>query len=164
MQEASAPSPDFDSVLRAVSVDIAQISKADQLKTVWQKYLGRKGSIKLMLSQIGQIDSAEERKLFAGKVQQLQAQAARLFEEREKQLTLSTQDQALRDQAETLNLKSVKLGHLHPITQTIREMNRLFISMGFSIVDGPEIERDEFCFQRLNVPPFHPARDMQDTI
>ena len=57
-----------------------------------------------------------------------------------------------------------KIGHLHPISQTIREMNNLFLSLGFSVMDGPEIEEDEFCFQRLNVPKDHPARDMQDSI
>jgi phenylalanyl-tRNA synthetase alpha chain len=57
-----------------------------------------------------------------------------------------------------------KLGHLHPITQTERELNTLFRNLGFSLYDGPEIETDEFCFQRLNVPFDHPAREMQDSI
>lgn len=57
-----------------------------------------------------------------------------------------------------------KAGHLHPITITERQINALFRQLGFSIYDGPEIETDEFCFQRLNVPLDHPAREMQDSI
>jgi phenylalanyl-tRNA synthetase alpha chain len=56
------------------------------------------------------------------------------------------------------------LGHLHPITQTERQLNNLFRGLGFSVYDGPEIETDEFNFARLNVPPDHPAREMQDSI
>lgn len=56
------------------------------------------------------------------------------------------------------------LGHLHPLTQTENQLNKLFQSLGFSIYDSPQIETDEFCFERLNVPKDHPARDMQDSI
>ena len=55
-------------------------------------------------------------------------------------------------------------GHLHPITATELELNRLFLSLGFSIYEGPEIETDEYCFERLNVPKDHPARDLQDSL
>lgn len=57
-----------------------------------------------------------------------------------------------------------KYGHLHPITVTENQINNLFRSLGFSICDGPEIETDEYCFERLNVPQDHPSRDLQDTI
>ena len=57
-----------------------------------------------------------------------------------------------------------KVGHLHPITITERMLNDLFARLGFSIYDGPEIETDEFCFERLNLPKDHPARDLQDSI
>ena len=57
-----------------------------------------------------------------------------------------------------------KIGHLHPITQTERQLNDVFLKLGFSLYCGPEIVTDEFNFKRLNVPPDHPARDMQDTI
>jgi len=62
------------------------------------------------------------------------------------------------------NISLPKLGHLHPITQTERQLNELFRKLGFSIYESPEIVTDEFNFTRLNVPQNHPARDMQDTI
>ena len=57
-----------------------------------------------------------------------------------------------------------KLGHLHPITQTERQLNEVFRKLGFSVYNSPEIVTDEFNFERLNVPQNHPARDMQDSI
>ncbi len=55
-------------------------------------------------------------------------------------------------------------GHLHPTTLVVREMNRIFQSLGFSVADGPEIETDEYNFDRTNLPPDHPARDLQDAL
>ncbi len=63
-----------------------------------------------------------------------------------------------------ISFGSPKVGHLHPLTQTENQLNKLFQSLGFSIYDSPQIETDEFCFERLNVPKDHPARDMQDSI
>ena len=61
-------------------------------------------------------------------------------------------------------LALAKVGHLHPVTQTERQLNELFRKLGFSIYTSPEIDTDEYNFARLNVPTNHPARDMQDTI
>jgi phenylalanyl-tRNA synthetase alpha chain len=74
------------------------------------------------------------------------------------------EEKTLKDDQELLEFNPPKIGHLHPITETINKMNKIFLSMGYSIIDGPEIEEDEYCFKRLNVPADHPARAMQDTI
>jgi phenylalanyl-tRNA synthetase alpha chain len=58
---------------------------------------------------------------------------------------------------------AARRGHLHPITQVRREIEAIFIGLGFDVVDGPEVETEEFNFDRLNIPSHHPARDMQDT-
>lgn len=63
-----------------------------------------------------------------------------------------------------LEIENSSYGHLHPLTQTENQLNKLFQALGFSIYDSPQIETDEFCFERLNVPKDHPARDMQDSI
>ena len=97
-------------------------------------------------------------------MQELYKEALSVFQEKEDSLKGDEFKEKLESQAEQLNYDIPKIGHLHPITKTIREMNQLFVSMGFSIMDGPEIEQDEYCFQRLNVPMDHPARDMQDTL
>ena len=58
---------------------------------------------------------------------------------------------------------NIKLGALHPLIKLYKKMEKIFINMGFSVVQGPEIELDEYNFEKLNIPPHHPARDMQDT-
>ena len=63
----------------------------------------------------------------------------------------------------TLPSKKVKRGSKHPINRTIEEIEDLFVSMGYDVVSGPELETDEYCFERLNLPEGHPARDMQDS-
>ena len=63
----------------------------------------------------------------------------------------------------TLTSTKIKRGSKHPINRIIEELEDLFVSMGYDVVDGPELETDEYCFERLNLPKGHPARDMQDT-
>ena len=63
----------------------------------------------------------------------------------------------------TLPSSKVRRGSKHPVNRIIEELEDLFVSMGYDVVDGPELETDEYCFERLNLPKGHPARDMQDT-
>ena len=63
----------------------------------------------------------------------------------------------------TLPSKKIRRGTKHPMTMTIEKIEDLFVSMGYDVVDGPELESDEYCFERLNLPKNHPARDMQDS-
>jgi phenylalanyl-tRNA synthetase alpha chain len=63
----------------------------------------------------------------------------------------------------TLPGRKAPAGHLHPITLTLREIKKIFMRMGFDVMEGPEIENDYFNFEALNLPKDHPARDMQDT-
>lgn len=121
------------------------------------KYLGRSGLINLEFSKI---KSAENPKQFGETLNQLKKEV-------EKLISSKKFDEKTSVQKEKIGLPTValaKVGHLHPITITERKLNKLFRDLGFSIYHGPEIETDEFCFQRLNVPLDHPAREMQDSI
>ncbi|MDO8667665.1 MAG: phenylalanine--tRNA ligase subunit alpha [bacterium] len=143
--------------------DLLSAKLINDTEKIWRQYFGGSGSIKLALKEIKNLPVAEK-KAKAPLMQRLNQEALDLFKEKEKSLKNDKLKLELEAGAEELNYNLPKIGHLHPISQTIREMNKLFISMGFSIMDGPEIEKDEYCFQRLNVPIDHPARDMQDTI
>jgi len=143
--------------------ELDEITLLDDLQKLWKKYLGKGGEIKLMLKEISKMDKKEKSEQGAI-IQGVYKEATCLFEEKEKKLKKYHSEKELKKQAEFLNYDLPKIGHLHPITRTVREMNAIFESMGFSIMDGPEIEKDEYCFKRLNVPIDHPARDMQDTI
>ena len=128
-------------------------------------YLGRKGRLTSVLRRLGELPIEERRRLGG--------EANRLKQELES--ALETKRQELRDQRLTANVEAGRLdvtlpgrpkrvGRLHPITQTLREMVEIFVSMGFSAIEGPEVETDYYNFQSLRIPKDHPARDMQDTL
>lgn len=128
------------------------------------KYLGKKGELTAILKQMGKL-SAEERPVIgqvANEVRQtLEAAVARRQEE------LKARETELRLAAEKLDVtmpgKVRAQGGLHPLSIVQEDLIDIFRSMGFDVVDGPEVETDYYCFEALNVPKDHPARDMQDT-
>jgi phenylalanyl-tRNA synthetase alpha chain len=154
---------DAKDLLQKLEKRLSQTSSLDELNNLWHKYLGKRGIIKVLLREIKNL-TPEEKKETASLIQEIQKTASKLFKGKETELKELQLKQELIDEAESLDYRVPKIGHLHPITNTIRKINRVFLRMGFSIMDGPEIEDDDHCFRRLNVPPDHPARDMQDTI
>ncbi|MDD5639385.1 MAG: phenylalanine--tRNA ligase subunit alpha [Candidatus Pacebacteria bacterium] len=143
--------------------ELLEINEINGMEAIWKKYLADNGHIKKFLKEIKDMPS-EEKKVIAPLIQQHYKDALNLFEEKKLLLNKSDLAKILDEQAENLDYSLPKIGHLHPISKTIREMNSIFVNMGYSIMDGLEIEEDEYCFQRLNVPLDHPARDMQDTL
>lgn len=137
---------------------------AKELDNIRVRYLGKKGELTAILKQMGKL-SAEERPIIgqvANEVRQtLEAAVQKSLE------TLKEKELALRLAKETVDVtlpgESGKLGGLHPLSIVQNELIDIFQSMGFDIVDGPEVETDYYCFEALNVPKDHPARDMQDT-
>ncbi len=134
-----------------------------ELEAVFRKYLGKKGLVRGWLKGIEFLNS-EAKKERGFLVKDLQETLGGKIEERRQVLDDFQLQDSLKSQAENLDYETPKIGHYHPLTQTIRMMNRLFAEMGYSVMDGPEIESDEYNFRRLNVPEDHPAREMQDTI
>ncbi|MFA5433046.1 MAG: phenylalanine--tRNA ligase subunit alpha, partial [Candidatus Paceibacterota bacterium] len=143
--------------------DLQNAESSSDITKLWHQYFSDNGSFKLLIKEIKNLP-VEEKKTTALIIQQAYKEAQDLFTKKEQSIKEGEKSGSIKSQSETFNPSAPKIGHLHPISKTIREMNELFISMGFSIMDGPEIETDEFCFQKLNVPADHPARDMQDTI
>jgi phenylalanyl-tRNA synthetase alpha chain len=150
-------------LIEELKKDLETAESSAAITKLWHKYFSDSGSFKLLIKGIKDL-LPEEKKTTALVIQQSYKDAQALFGEKENEIKKGELSGNIKTQSETFNLSSVKIGHLHPISKTIREMNELFTGMGYSIMDGPEIEQDEFCFQRLNVPADHPARDMQDTI
>lgn len=143
--------------------ELSTIMSSDDLKTLWKKYLGKEGEVKLMLKEIAKMDQ-KEKNIKGSKIQEIYKETIALFKEKEESLNQKENNKNLKQQTENLGYEIPKIGHLHPITQTIRMLNKIFMDIGYSIMDGPEVEIDKYCFQRLNVPNNHPARDMQDTL
>ncbi|MBF89214.1 MAG: phenylalanine--tRNA ligase subunit alpha [Candidatus Marinimicrobia bacterium] len=139
------------------SIDSIKHSDVEQLKN---QYLSRKGEIALLFSELGLVEPPDRPKI--GKL------LNELKSDVEKQidvlLGLSTSPKSIDDNIDfTLPGYEFPFGSLHPITQTMREVKRIFQSIGFSSAYGPEIDDDYHNFEALNISKHHPARDMQDT-
>jgi phenylalanyl-tRNA synthetase alpha chain len=146
---------------------LAQIEAASDLKSlndIRVAYLGKKGPITEVLKGMGKLSAEERPKMgaLANEVRDAIAekietkQAAFEAEEVEKKLAAETIDV-------TLPGRPVKTGNHHPLTKIVEEIEDLFMGMGYQIAEGPEVEKDYFNFEALNLPKGHPARDMQDS-
>lgn len=140
--------------------DIAAVGTRARLEDFRIKYLGRKGSIAGLFEAMKTIASADRPS--TGKLlNELRQHVQRLHDEKEATMASTVVLQAGPDV--TLPGRRRYRGTKHPLTQTLEEIKAIFLSMGFGIAEGPEIEDDYHNFEALNFPPDHPARDMQDT-
>ncbi len=146
---------------------IQEINNCTDLKSLNDlrvKYLGKKGELTAVLRGMGAL-SAEERPLIGSLVNTVRDELESLIQEKENLLREEELNEKLKSEVIDVTLPStkVKRGSKHPINRIIEELEDLFVSMGYDVVSGPELETDEYCFERLNLPKGHPARDMQDS-
>jgi phenylalanyl-tRNA synthetase alpha chain len=146
-----------------LEAQIESLTDLTALKALRDEYFGAQGALKNALQALKVMD-ADLRRQEGPKLQEQKTRIENLFTQAEARLLEQGEQEKLSKKAENLGIGVPKIGHLHPITETILAMNEFFGRMGYSVYDGPEIETDEFNFQRLNVPKDHPAREMQDTI
>ncbi len=163
MNDSEEKKSDMEDLMEELEKDMSEIDSLESLKKNQEKYLGKKGLVKRLFNEIKSF-SGEEKIKRASLIQKLQKRATELIEKKEEILKKEHIDSKIKEEAESLDYSVPKVGHIHPITQTVAMLNKVFKGMGYSVLDGPELETDEYCFQRLNVPKDHPARDMQDTI
>ena len=128
------------------------------------KYLGKKGELTAVLRGMGAL-SAEERPVIGQLANEVRADIEGALNAKIKELQAKELDAQLKAEKldVTMPAKTAPMGHIHPLTQVQRELEDIFIGMGFSIVEGPEVELDYYNFQALNISENHPARDTQDT-
>ena len=154
-----------ETLLKMKEEALAALAAPDaDLEALRIRYLGKKGELTAVLRGMGKL-SAEERPVI-GQI------ANEVREAIENELTARAQEQktaalAARLTAEKLDVTVPgtvpEIGHIHPLDRVQRDMEEIFIGMGFDIVEGPEVEYAYYNFQALNIPPDHPARDTQDT-
>ena len=144
--------------------DMQEVKSLEDLKSLKVQYLGKKGALTEILRGMGQV-AAEERPKIGQMVNEVRADIeAKLNAHLEQLQTKALADKLANEKVDiTLPGRKPKEGHLHPINLTLREMKKIFMRMGFDVVEGPEIENDYYNFEALNLPKDHPARDMQDT-
>lgn len=154
----------IEQIKKSALEEIQNAKDGKELNEVRVKYLGKKGELTLILRGMGGL-SPEERPIIGNLVNQVRDELEAKIEEGEKHFA----DKVIEERLATENLdvtmpsKKLSLGSIHPITQVINDVKEIFIGMGYEIADGPEVELATYNFDKLNTPPDHPARDIQDT-
>ena len=143
---------------------LAQAGDLKALDDLRVKYLGKKGELTALLKQMGRL-SAEERPKVGQLANEVRSGIEALVEERTAAVKAALLDQklALEKLDVTMPGRAAPLGKLHPLTKVLEEVKEIFLGMGFSVAEGPEVETDYYNFEALNIPKDHPARDTQDT-
>ena len=155
----------MDELLQVAVRDLERIDNPDGLEQWRVAYLGRRGRLTLVLRGLPQLD-LEQRKVMGALGNEAKSKLEALLAQRTEEIN---QAQLARSAAQeridiTLPGRPITVGRLHPTTQIVREICDAFSGMGFSVVEGPEVEWDRYNFEMLNIPKGHPARDMWNTL
>ena len=143
---------------------IAASDALEKLNDIRVSYLGKKGQLTSLLKGMKDV-SPEERPKVGQMVNDARALIEGRLEEAKTALAQKAREEQLRKEVidVTLPAKRQEEGHRHPNTIALEEVERIFIGMGYEVMEGPEVEYDEYNFEKLNIPKGHPARDEQDT-
>ncbi len=143
---------------------LSAVTSAAELEELRVRYLGKKGEMTAILKQMGGLP-AEERPKMGQLANEVRAAIEEKLAEAKREVEARALEHRLRAEAVDVTVpgKSVKVGHRHPMYIALDEMKEIFIGMGFTVVDGPEIELAELNFDRLNAEEGHPSRDWSDT-
>jgi phenylalanyl-tRNA synthetase alpha chain len=154
----------LEELRRATLAAFASAASVEELETARVDALGRKGTLAQISKEFGKLTSEERSRLgkLLNSVKQDLESECQAKQQRFEQAAL-TERLANEWIDVTLPAPGIRPGSLHPITQIQTEIEDLFTSLGFAVLDGPEMESEEHNFDALNIPPAHPARDMQDT-
>ena len=154
----------LDQVVDSLDVELNSIDDLNELQQKKANYLGKKGIIAQVMSNMKDlsIEARKEIGMCSNKIKQMLEER---FEQKRQAIENAVIEKKLKNESIDVTLPGVQLptGCIHPLNQTIMDLEDLYISMGYTVAEGPEIETDEYCFEKLNLPKGHPARDMQDT-
>jgi phenylalanyl-tRNA synthetase alpha chain len=153
---------DLEAINKTIDSEIEQINSPEKLEEFRLKYLARKGILAQLTSSIPSLP-VEQRATFGQQVNILKTRITNLIAEKQKTF-IAQPDRKITSQVD-ISMPGIAqdLGHLHPLTQVMDEICAIFTRMGFSIVEGPEIETEYNNFTGLNIPLEHPSRDVFDT-
>lgn len=143
---------------------IKNIQNSQELQDLKVQLLGKKSEISNLLKGLGAL-SPEERPKVGALVNKARTEIEEKIEKAEKKIKEKMLEEKIQKETIDITLPGTKIqrGSKHPVNRVIEEIEDLFVSMGYDVISGPELETDEYCFERLNLPQGHPARDMQDS-
>ena len=153
-----------EEITKEMQEDLQSVSDLKSLNELRIKYLGKKGIITELNSEIKNVPN-EEKKVFGQRVNEVRTLFQTTYDEIKTRLEEEELNQKLSNEAIDISLPSTKvsMGAPNILEKLIEEVEEVFMSMGYDVVDGPEIEEDKYNFEMLNIPKGHPARDAQDT-
>ena len=154
----------LDNLRRSAESELQSARSREELTAIRTKYLGRKGLLTSMLRDLGKVP-VEERPGIGKLSNEIKEYLSAKLDRRIEAIDAELKGDALkRDRIDvTLPGRRISPGRTHPISQISDEISQIFVGLGFSVVEGPEVEFDYYNFEALNMPKDHPARDMQDT-
>lgn len=154
----------FCEIIESAKTELESTQSIKSLNELKPKYLGKSGLVTSLLRGMKDI-RPEERSSFGKLVNELKIQIEDLFGARETELKKKELEERFDREAIDITLpgKKQQIGSLHPLNIVKNQIIEAFSGMGFEVFEGPEIDTDYYCFQALNIPEDHPARDMQDT-
>jgi len=147
-----------------VKKDVGYAQNLKELDAIFRSYLGKKGELTQVLRSLSKLSKAERLKI-GKEANELRNFLKREFDKRQRELRSREVKEAEKEEwiDVTAPGKKIPQGHLHPLTQIQRKAQEIFQGMGFSVVQGPEVESEWYNFDALNIPSDHPARDLWDT-
>jgi len=153
----------FEQLKKTFSAALADVKDGVDLEEVKTKFLGRKGHLAILMKELAELAGEERRE-----IGQIANETKKAIEEGLARAEAAHQISQVCE-GEQIDVTEPAFpagerGHIHPVTQVQEKLEDLFYSMGFMVLDGPELESDYFNFTALNIPPAHPARDMQDSL
>lgn len=156
-----------EQLLKIEESAIAELSSCNDMSTLENlrvRFLGKKGELTAILKQMGGL-SAEERPLMGQLANKVRADIENAIAKKSEDLKAKELEKALENESIDVTLpgKTETIGKLHPLNTVLNEVKDIFLGMGFDIAEGPEVEYNYYNFDALNLPPDHPARDLQDT-
>lgn len=155
---------ELEKILENAKNEISDCEKSADLANVKAKYLGKKSELQELLSKMKDM-TVEEKKTIGKEINEAKQSINALVENKNKEIEDKILNAKLESEKIDITLPSKKLrrGSKHPMSRMVEEFEDIFVSMGYTVYEGLEIESDENCFQKLNLPIGHPARDAQDT-
>ncbi len=155
---------DLEQILIELKEKVEKINDLNELNNLKVEYLGKKGNISLLSSEIGKLQ-ADEKKTFGAELNKVKTEATALLDEKRVFLENKKLEEKLRNEKIDISLPAttIPVGSPNILEKIIEEVEEVFMSMGYDVVDGPEVEEDRYNFELLNIPKGHPARDAQDT-
>ena len=154
----------MENIINNLQEKLSEIKNINGLNELKSEYLGKNGIVSNLTSKLSDL-TLEEKKTYGAKINIIKNQVNELIDLKKQEIENILMNEKLNNDEIDITLPSIKIktGSKHPMTRIQEQFEDLFVAMGYTVYEGPELESDENCFQKLNIPKGHPARDSQDT-